>query len=142
MYKTSTVWKKRFNGWDMKHPINLEMYAYTMYAITLDLRKFSFSQKIKTSLLLSAQRHDLSSNARRLNRQKKKRKNSLKICRVESAASIQRFKWRVSRPWNASLQAENGNVIQIYRDPWIVRWTLLKQIKLIANADNSHWKTT
>ena len=65
-----------------------------------------------------------------------------KIYTVEPAAGVQRFKWRVSRPWNACVQEDNGNSIRIYRDLWIVRWTFLKPVKLIANADHSHWKTT
>ena len=47
------------------------------------------------------------------------------ICTVKPAASNQRFKWRVSPPWNACVQVENGNYIRIYRDLYIVRWTLL-----------------
>ena len=48
-----------------------EKYAYNMYVITVNLRKFQFLW-IKTSLFVSAQRHDLSSYARlwRMNRQK------------------------------------------------------------------------
>ena len=57
-----------------------------------------------------------------------------KLYTVEPAAGVQRFKWRVSRPWNACVQEDNGNSIRIYRDLWIVRWTFLKPVKLIANA--------
>ena len=50
----------------------MQKYAYTLYTITVNLRKFQFLSENQKSLFLSAQRHNLSSFARlwRLNRQK------------------------------------------------------------------------
>ena len=93
-----------------------EKYAYNMYVITVNLRKFQFLW-IKTSLFVSAQRHDLSSYARlwRMNRQKKQITAFRKLCTVEPAASIQKFKRMVSRPWNACVHVErkfNSNLLR------------------------------
>ena len=64
-----------------------------MYAITVNLVSFSFSEKMKTSLFVSAQRHNLSCYARLALQQTKKQITALrKIYAVEPAASIQRFK--------------------------------------------------
>ena len=66
-----------------------EKYVYNMYVITVNLRKFQFLL-IKTSPIVSAQRHNLSSYA--LKQTRKRIEAFRKICTVEPAASIQIFK--------------------------------------------------
>ena len=55
----------------MKHPFNGKVRLYYVCQKS-EFKKFSLSKKIKTSLFVSAHRHDLSSSARlwRLNRQR------------------------------------------------------------------------
>ena len=70
LYKTLTVWRKPFNGEDMKHPINGKVRSYYV-CNSIEFKKVSVSLR-KLKHLSSWQCHDLSSCARLwpLNRQK------------------------------------------------------------------------
>ena len=71
LYKTLTVWRKPFNGEDMKHPINGKVRSYYV-CNSIEFKKVSVSLR-KLKHLSSWQCHDLSSCARLwpLNRQKR-----------------------------------------------------------------------
>ena len=113
LYKIIKNWRKRFNGGNMKHPFNgkVRFYHVCKYSefkkVSVSLRKLkhlsSWARNVVTYLTGTLTDKETDYGLR-------------KICTVEPAASNQRFKWRVSPPWNACVQVENGNSIRIYRD--------------------------